>query len=426
MRRFGKMISLLLAAALTFGMTGCGNSNQEETLVIEKEDPTELTFSWWGNDERHFYTLDALKLFEEKNADINVKGRYSVWNGFEKRMNTYMKSHTEADVMQINFSWIDLFSPEGDAFYDLYELTDVIHLDTFEEGDLKYGEVDGKLNAVPVSFNTYAAYHNKDIYEKYGLEIPVTWEDYFHAAEAMRGDGIYVLGGVRKHVMFLLISHYEQTTGKQVFSDDGEFMLDEQEIQELLLFYEKLLDEKVLMPSSMFERNVFTRGEVATSVAWITDAGNYCNPLKEQGTEIGISGIPSVEEALLPGKYLKPASMYAISKNTEHPKEAGRLLRFLVADSDMAELQGLEKGVPANKNAMRALKNSKMKDDLQYLAYQETMENREDMRLIVPCMEQEDMIDVFMVTAEAYLNDKQSLEDCAAEIKAAVDDCIKK
>ena len=51
-----------------------------------------------------------------------------------------MKSHTETDVMQINYAWLDVYSKDGNGYYDLYELSEYIDFSNFTEDDIKFGE----------------------------------------------------------------------------------------------------------------------------------------------------------------------------------------------------------------------------------------------------------------------------------------------
>ena len=83
-----------------------------------------INFGWWGNDERHDYTLQGIDIFEQKNPSINVNCTYSVWSGYERRNRIYMRSGSEPDVMQINYNWISEYSPGGNGYYNLYDLSD--------------------------------------------------------------------------------------------------------------------------------------------------------------------------------------------------------------------------------------------------------------------------------------------------------------
>ena len=48
-----------------------------------------------------------------------------------------------------------------------YELSEYIDFSNFTEDDIKFGERNGKLNAVPIAFNTYTLYYNQSNRPKY-------------------------------------------------------------------------------------------------------------------------------------------------------------------------------------------------------------------------------------------------------------------
>lgn len=383
-----------------------------------------ISFSWWGNDERHTYTMEGVELFQEINPDIDVDFRYGVWQGYEKRTKVYMESHTEADVMQINYAWLDTYSKDGNGYYDLYQLKDFINLDNFSEEDLKFGEVNGKLNAIPIAFNTLTIYYNKDIYDQYDLELPVTWEDYFIAAEAMRGDEIYPIGMPKKQLVLFLLAYFEQTTGQNVFGEDGEFLLNEEDIAYILRFYKRMIDEKALLPTDQFDRAKFVSGKIAGAMFWVSDAGSYCEGLEETGAALAIGEYPMAPSAGLSGWYMKPATMYAISSITDYPEESARLLDYLLNSREMAALQKTEKGVPVSKTALDELEQKGYLDSYEYEASQKMIAERDKMNIMLPVMENETILDIFKKDSDSYLYDKMELMECAEmmceDIRAAL------
>jgi oligogalacturonide transport system substrate-binding protein len=51
-----------------------------------------------------------------------------------------MNSGTNADVMQINFNWLEEYSADGTGYYDLNKLKDLIDLSGYTSEDLKVGQ----------------------------------------------------------------------------------------------------------------------------------------------------------------------------------------------------------------------------------------------------------------------------------------------
>lgn len=411
-KRIKKIVSCLLVLSCSVMLlTGCS-----EDKVVTQNQAKQIKFSWWGNDARHIYTLEGVDSFQNSNTNVEVDCRYGEWNGFEKRNKVWMESHTEADVMQINYAWLAQYSPDGEGYYDLYELADYIDLDNFDETDLAFGEVDGKLNAISIAYNSSMMFANKKVYDKYGLEIPETWDDYFRAAEVMSKDGVYPLGMVKKHVFLMLMSYYEQEKGKPFFNEDGTLAASKEDIKMLLEFYCSLLEKKVLVPIDQFEQEMFVNGQVGSCAFWVSDAGTYCQSAADQGQDINIAPYPTMKNAKSSGRYIKPATMYAISKNTESPVEAAMLLNFLLNSDEMAMLQKTEKGVPISKSAYACLDENGELDSWQSMATENMMSERDNMTVILPAMEDGNNIDSFKTNADEYYYGKVDLDTAAQMI----------
>ncbi len=78
-------LSVLMMLFLLFVISGCG----EQKTDMAVGDTITIEYSWWGDDSRNQYTLDAVDIFEKENPEINVKCKYGVWNGYEKRQHIY-------------------------------------------------------------------------------------------------------------------------------------------------------------------------------------------------------------------------------------------------------------------------------------------------------------------------------------------------
>eukprot|EP01032_Pedospumella_encystans_P004437 gene4437-5256_t len=110
----------------------------------------DLRMSWWGSDDRHIATQEALKLCGGKFGHT-ISPEFTGWTGHQEKITTQLAGKTEADIMQINWPWLPIFSKNGDGFVDLNGFKDVIDLSQWSETDLKSGSVEGKLNGLPVS-----------------------------------------------------------------------------------------------------------------------------------------------------------------------------------------------------------------------------------------------------------------------------------
>lgn len=409
MKKFKLMLPVLASAILLSACT----AGESKTELQQK---TRISLAWWGNDKRHEYMMEGVDLFEQKNADIDVSMRYGEWNGFETKTQVYMESGNETDVMLINYSWLSRYSADGTGYYDLNQLSDYIDLSAFGEEYLEYGTVNGHLNALPTAMNTTILCYNQSMFEQYGLEVPTSWDDLFSAAEVMRDDGIYVLGSVKKHTVLILYSYYEQLSGKPTFDENGKYNLNADDVAQILTFYKKLLDEKVLCPIDEYDTGFFAGGQVAATPIWVSDAGVYCDALVENGSTPVIGEYPILPDATRYGRFIKPSTMYAISADTEHPVEAAKLLNFLLNDEENALLTGTEKGVPISERAIKTLSDNGKLGTYEYIAYQDMENNIDRMSILYPSMENNGAIDALKKGADEYLFDKMSLEEASERI----------
>lgn len=353
-RWIGMLLCLAMAAAL-FG--GCGQSG--DISLSEEKEEVSITFSWWGSDSRHEYTIEAIREFEKLYPYIDVQLEYSEFTGFQQKTSVKMLAHTEADVMQINYAWVDMYSPDGTGFYDLNRLSGTLQLSNYTDASLGYGESNGILNALPIALNGKVFMYNKTIFDHYGLSVPQSWEDLFAAAAVMKKDGVYPLDLDASGVWFVCVAYMEQMTGKPVI-ENRKFNFTQAEVQELLEFYIRLVDEGVVENLNERKEAKIKEGLYAGGFQWVTSAKSYSGNIEAAGGQVVYGASPVLSGAARSGWYVKPATMYAISANTDHPEEAALLLEFLVSSEAMAEEQQLDKGIPSNTAAKAVLEKNGM------------------------------------------------------------------
>ena len=419
-------LSLLIVAISAGFLTACSvRSENDDDLteageVLYEDKTSQVEFSWWGTDERHKYYIEGISKFMKLNPDIRVETSYGVWDGYERRNRIAMASKTEADVMLINYSWLDEFSGDGDGYYDLNSLSDIIDLSQFSESDLSYGTRNGKLNAIPLAYNTTIFLYNSDIYKKYGLDIPKTWDDLFYAAQVMGKDGVYPIGMVKKQFFLTMVAHYEQSSGKKVFSTGGRLNITVDGVREMLEFYKSLVDNKVMKPIGQFDTNSFLSGESAGIACWINDAVKYGKSLDNNLQSVKCGEFITMDGVNYSGWYKKPATMYAMSKRTKYPKEAARLMEYLLNDEDFAKEQGIEKGFPVSRKANDTVKKYVNIPDFALEANDIVNNESYNLEIMPSEMENVDVINAFREGADKYVYGDGSLDECAFEIIKAM------
>lgn len=409
--RMKKIMGLVLVISMSVGLlAGCA-STQEITLV-ETQEQTDISFSWWGSDPRHEYTMEAIKQFEALHPEIHVKVQYTEWTGYDKKAAIQMASGTQADVMQINFAWLNRFSADGSGYYDLEKLSDVLDLSSYTQDELNYGKSAETLNALPIALNTKVFLYNQDLFDSFGLEYPTTWEDMYQAADKMQAKGVYVLDLDLITAFMSSVAYVEQSTGKSFFDEQNKLAFSLEDVQAMLEFYMNLVDRKVVAYVGERDDNDYRNGKAAGVVQWITNVAKYETNLSDtMGQKSQVGPVPVIAGATQTGWYVKPATMYAIGSNTEHAKEAGMLLDFLVNSEEMASLQGMEKGVPVSQKAKETLKQAGEMRGIQVEA--EEVMNQTDTKIMSPYYENSGLQQAFQSATNSMYYDNMPLEEAA-------------
>lgn len=411
-----KRIASLTALALSVSMFVCSCGADNTEVLHEQVEQTEITLSWWGNDTRNEYTLEAVARFEKAHPEIKVKCSYSEWSGYEARNQIRMVSGTQTDVMQINVGWLSQFSADGGGYYDIEQLSEWVDLSNFSEEVLEYGRRNGVLNAIPIAMNAETVYINKTIYDRYGLDLPTKWEQLFEAAKVMHPDGIYPLSGANKSIWLYCIAYAEQQTGRQFFNENSDICFTEADLKLMIDFYNRLVKENVIPKVEDYQKMNLESGSYAGTVAWVSDAMGYFTNVIADGNEV-IAAPYTVSDGIESGVgwYAKPATLYAVSKNTDHPKEAAMLLDFMLNSHEWAELQGVEKGIPISTSARDYLGTVGLLDGIQYEASL-VMETNEHIAHMDPLIENADLYNGFIDACNLVLFDKSSSEEAAKEL----------
>jgi oligogalacturonide transport system substrate-binding protein len=242
------------------------------------------------------------------------------------------------------------------------------------------------------------------------LDIPTTWDNLFECAEVMSKDGIYPLAvSASKPLLFLAISYTEQVTNHTFMTEDNTIGFDEDDVATMLAFAKRLLDEKVSPPLNDYTKASISEGTYAGTIAWITDANNYC----PDGMNFVTGDFLTTGTASTLGWYSKPSTMYAINSYTEHPTEAGILLDFLLNSTEMADAQKLEKGIPLSSSAQSYLEVEDLLQGIQFEAFKTFEERSLDMDTMNPYVENQTLIDAFQDTVDIVYYKDSSIESQA-------------
>jgi len=357
-KKFSKIAAMF---ACTVALVACsGNESTSNDSTNGSEQEVSFRFSWWGGDSRHEATLEVIDLYMEKNPNVTIIPEYAAWSGYQDKYTAQFSGGTTADLMQVNYNWLWIYSPDGEGYYNLNELSDVLTLDNYNTSLLDSMSIEGNLLALPTSITARVPFINTTLYESAGVDVPTTWEGLMAAGNTIQetlGDNYYALSKLGKAgMMYLVFSYLEQETGKTFLDEEGNINYS---VEELTKGYELLADmvKNHVMPAGSVDSNELDEknpkwitGEYGGINEWDSSVAKYVDTL-EEGQEVTPVAQLTMDGAKLTGNIQKPSMGFAIGKNTKHPEEVAKFLEFMLTDPEAVEIMGTERGIPANQAA---------------------------------------------------------------------------
>ncbi|MDO5641055.1 MAG: ABC transporter substrate-binding protein [Paracoccus sp. (in: a-proteobacteria)] len=380
-----------------------------------------IRMSWWGGDARHAQTQEALKVCEGKTGHT-VQPEFTGWSGHQERITTQIAGRTEADIMQINWPWLPLFSRDGSGFVDLREFADVIDLGQWTDEQLQSGEMNGVLNGIPVSETGRVYFFNKTAFDKAGVALPQSWDD-VTAAAGQLGEGVYPFEAAGLNAIFLVSAAVTQATGKDLIDPETTTVAwTPEELATGIKFYQDLVASGAIRSwqqvagegnIELFEMRPWADGKIAGTYEWDSAYAKYADPL---GAEQELVPVPmlEIEGAVTPGTYRKPSMLFAISKNSKSPQAGAEIINCLLNDPEAIDILKDSRGIPASRVALERLTEQGMIDPHVAAAYQIVQDGSGP--IVSPLNEHPKVREVFRDYLEAVAYGQITAEAAADEI----------
>src|SRR6056297_3460658 len=185
--------------------------------------------------------------FHEEKPDINVKV-LPMPNSSTARHDlyvTYLASGTpDPTVLMIDVIWPAEFEP---FVADLTDDYDYFELDKFLPGTVKSVTYNNKVVAVPWFTDAGLLYYRKDLLEKYGYDVPTTWNELYEIGKAIsEKEGIdgFIWQGASYEGLTCNVMEFIHSYGAMVV-ENGEVALVNEEYKDRAIMALNMMDKLV-------------------------------------------------------------------------------------------------------------------------------------------------------------------------------------
>lgn len=359
-------LTLLLAAtACSNGGGGNGNGGDSGNAAGANEggetkaaDPITLGLMWWGTDERHEATKNALALYTKQNAGVTFKPEFMAWDAYWQKLPTLAASKTIPDVLQMDAAYIQEYVARG----QLEDLSDIDLSGIVDPNVVENLKIGGKLYGIPLSQNAQGIAYNKVELEQYGIALPQknwTYDEYFQWARDARAklpEDKYPIGDSTDWGGFNM---YQTSMGKDPVMADGgkKFTLDKDLFMTYYKTYEEFRKAKIVPPAekgAAFLENDPQADPMASGVVMTRGATTGSVSALEQlmPGKVGVVNMPTGPSG---GGWAQSTIFLSVSANSKHKDEAKRFLRWFITDKEAGKTLGLTRGIPINPDIYKDL-----------------------------------------------------------------------
>lgn len=326
-------------------LTGCGKRKAEEQQVGREKEILRMV----GLNVGKTVLEEAVREFNEGNDQVEIACEYYDMEEYKSALARKMAVNEEPDMF---FAW-------QSGFLEAYVNRDkVLALDEFMDAEPKWQEWFTKQDLTDVSFggSIYGipstkcitlAFYNKDLFQKYGVEIPRTYEDFQEVCRTFKDNGVTPL--YLNSIPWVAGQMFLQV----LIGSCGQEMISSQSLEEIPWGSDKfqsaaqqLADwyRKGYIPEDFLGMEG-EQVEVQDTAIYIT--GNWLAKMMDESW--GAFLIPSEDDENEGIAIGGNDRCYAISKTCGNPEEAFAFLELLSSEKYRRKLLTEEGMIPAGK-----------------------------------------------------------------------------
>ena len=298
-----------------------------------------VTLHFWEFSVGEELMCSLLDKFQKENPDIEVKLQQLSWDyGFDKIVLS-VAANNAPDVCELGTDWVPKFSSSGvllDVTKDMSDIKD----DYFLWESVTYKN---RIYGAPWLAGTRVLFYNRDLFFRAGLnpdKAPATWEEFLYAAKKIRelGPDIYGFGifAAEPYVPWQQFLPFAWGNGGDVLTPDmSKCVLDSPQNIEAMEYY------KGLKPYSLVERQpqvnmMFAKGQVGMQISGFWNFTLI--PRQNPGLNFGVACLPKPSNTKGFSAAFAGGEVFVIIKNSKYPKEAIKLVKFLMREENALEI----------------------------------------------------------------------------------------
>lgn len=281
--KFKKLMAMAVAAVVTLGLAGCGQSKSQGTSSTNKDSGNKKIVIWaWDGSFNIVAAKEAKAIYEKEHKGVDVQIVEMAQKDIVQKLNTNLSSNTISGLPNIvlveDYRIQNFLNSYPGAFKDL---SNKVKASDFMDYKVKANSLDGKLYGLPFDSGSTALFYRTDLIEQAGYKKEdmqnITWEKYIEIGKAVKaktGKDMLTLDPNDVGQLRVMM----QSAGQWYVKDDGKTvnLADNQALKESIKIYKQMIDAGIVKQVSNWDQFVgaFQKGDVASvpTGCWISSS----------------------------------------------------------------------------------------------------------------------------------------------------------
>lgn len=334
------VLAVLPAACSSSSTTGASSTTSAGVPCKKSDGPVKLTYWTWGAG----YDK-VVKLWNEKHPNIQVEFS-SIPGGSEggyTKMFNAAKAKASPDLGFIEFDTLPAFRSQ-DAIMDISNCLTKAEKSAFVPtiwDQVKLGDTNGAY-ALPLNSGPMVMYYRKDLFEKYGLSVPTTWDEFaLDAAKLRKGDPSSYLTNFSPSSANWFAALSSQR-GANWFSFDGTSWtvnLNDSQTETVANYWQKLIDSKQVSTVNSFTpewTSMVAKGQILTWISAAWGAGIIKSSAPDSSGDWAVAPMPRWSEGTQSANW--GGGALSVFKGSLHPYEAAQFAYWVGNDPEAMKI----------------------------------------------------------------------------------------
>jgi multiple sugar transport system substrate-binding protein len=321
MKKIKKVMILLLAMFVVVSMAACGKKQDSKSDVVELHSDK-------ADEDKNM--KDSLSILKDK-SDLTLKYVPTPdYTAYQTNIQQSLSSNTAPPL----FTWWTGTQlkelVKNDLVEDLTDQWDKYYSKNGVNKEIaKSLTIDGKIYGVPLNIIYNGVYYNKEIFDKYGLKEPQTFDEFLALCDTLKKNGVTPIGIGTTWQSFIWPQvlmgsmdpnlYDEWTSGKVKFTDD--------QVKEVFYQWTEMIKDGYFSKQQQEQQKDFANGKVAM----IYNATNLLASFNEDfgmktGEKVDMFTLPSATSDQKPTIFYEVAPIL-VAKNSDQKEEGKKILQ---------------------------------------------------------------------------------------------------